>query len=172
MRLLHFAPEPFFTKYFKSRVKSYETADLYMKGVDHKINMTNIPFPDESYDFIYASHVLEHIKDDEKAIKEIARILTPGGIAILHVPIVSKETVEYPEPCRYEAYHIRAPGIDYLSKYQLHFSSVIKYNSNDFDEIYQLFVYENRTVFPNMRIPFRPAMEGNRFGDCVPLCIK
>ena len=71
MSMLHFAPEAFFRGMFSQRFGKYETADLFMPGVNHKADLINLPFPDESYDVIYASHVLEHIKDDRKAIQEI-----------------------------------------------------------------------------------------------------
>src|SRR5262245_8897814 len=96
MKMLHVAPEPFFRSFFVGRFGSYETADLDMKGVDYHVDLQNTPFRDATYDFIFASHVLEHIPDDRKAIGEIRRILKPGGIAILPVPVVCEKTIEYP----------------------------------------------------------------------------
>lgn len=172
MKMLHFAPEYFLTKYFKDKVKSYETADLLMAGVDHQVDMTDLPFDDDTYNFVFASHVLEHIKDDVKALKEIARILKPGGIAILHVPIVSYKTIEYQEPNPYEAYHVRAPGLDYIEKYKQYFKSVTEFNSYEFDECYQVIVHENRSNFPNKYAPLRPSMLGDKFDDIVTFCIN
>lgn len=172
MKMLHFAPEYFLTKYFKDKMKSYETADLLMAEVDHKVDMTGLPFADDTYHFVFASHVLEHIKDDVKALSEIARILKPGGIAILHVPIVTYKTIEYHEPNPYEAYHVRAPGLDYIEKYNQYFRSVIKYNSHDYDDCYQLFVRENRRKFPSKFAPLRTFMDGDKFDDIVTLCIN
>ena len=93
MKMLHVAPEPFFTDYFRQQFEGYETADLYMEGVDHTVDLTALPFSAGSYDFVFASHVLEHIQDDDKALIEIHRILKPGGIAILPVPLVAQKTV-------------------------------------------------------------------------------
>jgi ubiquinone/menaquinone biosynthesis C-methylase UbiE len=55
-------------------------------------------YSDQSFDFIYCCHVLEHIPDDQKAVKEIYRILTKKGWAIFMVPIFPslKETYEDP----------------------------------------------------------------------------
>ena len=80
---------------------------------------------DESFDLIYASHVLEHVQYDIQALHEIRRVLTKNGIAILPVPIVCEETIEYPEPNPAEHLHCRAPGIDYFDKYKSVFSKVI-----------------------------------------------
>jgi ubiquinone/menaquinone biosynthesis C-methylase UbiE len=40
-----------------------------------------------TFDIIWASHILEHVKDDIKAIQEITRVLKKGGIAVLPVPV-------------------------------------------------------------------------------------
>jgi SAM-dependent methyltransferase len=47
---------------------------------------TRLPFPDGSYDRIIAAEVLEHIPDDETAIRELARVLRPGGTMAVTVP--------------------------------------------------------------------------------------
>ena len=89
MKMLHFAPEAFFRRIFSRRFGKYETADLSMKGVDHKVDLQSLPFKAATYDFIFASHVLEHILDDKRAIEEIRRVLKPHGVAILPVPVVA-----------------------------------------------------------------------------------
>ena len=142
MKMLHIAPEPFFRSFFSSRFSTYETADLFMRGVDHRVDLQNVPFQDESYDFVFASHVLEHIPDDKKAIREIRRILKPGGIAILPVPVVCEKTIEYPEANPNEAYHMRAPGLDYDEKFRPYFSRVESRTSDSVPERFQTFIYE------------------------------
>ncbi|PKF61724.1 SAM-dependent methyltransferase [Psychromonas sp. psych-6C06] len=172
IRVLHFAPEPFLEKYLSNKFKSYETADLNMKGVTHNVNLENLPFKSESYDFVFASHVLEHVPDDQKAISEIHRVLSSNGIAILPVPIVSEKTIEYPEPNPYEAYHVRAPGWDYSERYKKQFSKVKDFNSSSFDGKNQLFVCENRSNFPTKECPLRPQMHGEKHLEIVPICYK
>ncbi len=46
----------------------------------------NLPFPDEEFDRVVASEVLEHIPDDEAAIAELVRVLRPGGTIAVTVP--------------------------------------------------------------------------------------
>lgn len=170
LRVLHFAPEPAFRRMFALRFTRYETADLFMEGVDHKVDIRDLPFEDASYDFVFASHVLEHIRDDRKAVKEIRRVLRPGGIAILPVPIVCKKTIEYPDANPYEGGHFRAPGPDYFDRYREHFRRVEAYGSDSFPEKYQVHVYEDRTRWPNPECPLRPPMQGEKHSDFVPVC--
>jgi SAM-dependent methyltransferase len=85
-RILHFAPEKAVMRQMRSN-PLYETADLYQRGVTYKVDITAMPLPDASYDVVIAHHVLEHIDNDRQAMRELFRLLTPGGIAILSVPI-------------------------------------------------------------------------------------
>jgi ubiquinone/menaquinone biosynthesis C-methylase UbiE len=62
-----------------------------MYGFDVKVDLQNLPFADSTYDFALASHDLEHVPNDIKAVSEIHRILKPSEIAIFHVPLVSEK---------------------------------------------------------------------------------
>lgn len=170
MHMLHFAPEDFFRDIFRNWFSKYVTADLMAENVDYKADITRLPFDDESYDFVFASHVLEHIKDDQKALEEIRRILKPNGIAVLPVPLVAHKTIEYPEPNPHEAYHVRAPGVDYFERYKSVFSRVEELTTEDFPPEYQLYIYENRSVWPTDTMPLRPPMSGEKHIDVVPVC--
>lgn len=173
MKLLHVAPEPFFRAYFQKHFGGYETTDLFMKGVDHRADLTNLPFADASYDMVFASHVLEHIRDDAKALAEIHRILRPGGLAVLPVPLLAEHTVEYPEPNPAEAHHVRAPGYaDYFDRYKAIFNQVETIASSTLPEKYQLYVYEDRSHYPTFDCPWRLPMPGERHADVVPICYR
>ena len=88
IKVLHVAPEQVFYKKFKSFSHwDYTTTDLFSPLADVKADLCNLPFESNTYDLILCNHVLEHIPDDEKAIKEIYRILKPSGTAILQVPL-------------------------------------------------------------------------------------
>lgn len=169
-RVLHFAPEPFLASFLCERVGHYETADLRADGVTHRVDIQDLPFADGSYDLVFASHVLEHVLDDRKAIREIRRILAEGGVAIIPVPILSRTTVEYPTPNPHESYHVRAPGLDYFDRYREVFSQVELFGSESFHERYQLFVWEDRTGWPTADCPLRVSMEGERHEEIVPFC--
>ena len=86
-KVLHFAPEQAFYKRFRKLDNiSYTTTDLNSPLADVKADICDLPFEDESFDFILCNHVLEHIPDDDKALSELYRILRSGGTAILQIP--------------------------------------------------------------------------------------
>lgn len=88
IKLLHIAPEqPFLKRFKKSKNIDYTTADLVSPIADLHFDIMHIPLPDNSYDWIICNHVLEHVENDIIAMKEIYRILKPGGTAIMQVPI-------------------------------------------------------------------------------------
>jgi Methyltransferase domain len=170
MRMLHFAPEPCFRPLFRRMFAGYETADLAMDDVDCRVDMRNLPFRDASYDFVMASAVLDYIPDDRKAIGEIRRILKPHGIAVLPVSLASPTTIEYSEPNPYEAGHVRSCGMDYFERFERYFREVHQVSSDSFPARYQLFVYEDRTLWPSKTSPLRPAMPGEKHLEFVPVC--
>lgn len=87
LKLLHFAPEQAFFKRFK-KLKNidYTTTDLNSPLADVKADICNLPFDENTYDVILCNHVLEHIPDHQKAMKELFRVLKPGGWAIVQIP--------------------------------------------------------------------------------------
>jgi SAM-dependent methyltransferase len=170
VKMLHFAPEDFLRQIFSRQFTQYETADLFMDNVDHKVDIQELPFASDSYDLVFASHVLEHVRDDQRAIKEIRRILRTGGIAVLPVPIVCDNTLEYTEANPFEGGHVRAPGPDYFDKYKEYFGKVEVYSSASFPEGFQTYIYEDRTKWPTPECPLRQPMQGTRHMDFVPVC--
>lgn len=88
-RVMHFAPEQAMSRLIRSsRFFNYATADLVMSGVDYQVDLMDIPFADGAYDFFICSHVLEHVADDGKAIRELRRITRSGGYGLLMAPII------------------------------------------------------------------------------------
>ena len=169
LSLLHIAPEMQLRDLLRKKFKKYTTADLSSRKVDHKIDLRNLPFADQSYDVVIACHVLEHIKEDILALQNIRRILKPNGFAILQVPVLGKKTIEYPEPNKQEWFHVRSPGEDYFDRYLTVFGRVDRFSSSSFDPDFQPYIYENRTRWPKA-YPLRPTSKGHRHEDIVPVC--
>jgi SAM-dependent methyltransferase/predicted RNA-binding Zn-ribbon protein involved in translation (DUF1610 family) len=169
---LHFAPETTMKRFLSESFGQYKTSDLSDWDVDIRGDMRDMPVPDESFDFIFASHVLEHIPDDRRAIAELYRLLKPNGMAVLPVPIVGDKTIEYPVAVASENGHVRGPGPDYFDRYREVFDEVKVYTSADFPDEGQLYIYEDRTNVPNGNTPYRRPMAGERHLDYVPVCFK
>jgi SAM-dependent methyltransferase len=88
LRVLHIAPEHCFIKRF-SALKNikYVTADIESPLAMVKMDIHQIPFEANSFDVAFCNHVMEHVKDDIKAMSEIYRVLKPGGWAIIQSPL-------------------------------------------------------------------------------------
>ena len=126
-KLLHFAPEQAFLKRFKKLSNiDYTTTDLLSPIADVKADICDLPFEDNSFDFILCNHVLEHIPDDTKAMQELHRVLSKGGTAILQIPQdLNRETTFEDDSItdpkeRAEIFgqydHLRVYGLDYFKK--------------------------------------------------------
>ncbi len=55
----------------------------------------NLPYPDNSFDMVFSSHVIEHVPDVNKAISEINRVLKPGGLNICIVPTTTSRVYAF-----------------------------------------------------------------------------
>lgn len=86
-RVLHFAPEKGLANLLKARVGSYQSADITPGKADVVRNIEAIEEPEASFDCVVCSHVFEHV-DDRKALKEVYRVLKPGGVALIMLPLI------------------------------------------------------------------------------------
>jgi SAM-dependent methyltransferase len=86
--VLHVAPEPVFESRLRAldNLSAYVAGDLYPKGRQVRIDLTAIDRPDDSFDMVLCNHVLEEVPDDRRAMREIARVLRPGGRFITQTP--------------------------------------------------------------------------------------
>ena len=120
-RLLHFAPEPLLDPIF-ARHPGIErvTADLHAPA-DLRLDISDTDLPDNSFDLILCSHVLEHVPDDRAAMRELHRVLSAGGLALVLVPfrpdVTTHEDPSITSPlARMVAFgqqdHVRIYGLD------------------------------------------------------------
>jgi SAM-dependent methyltransferase len=123
-KVLHIAPEQAFLKRFKKMPNlNYLTADLESPIADVHMDIQQMPFKNDEFDLVMANHVLEHIPDEPKAIREVFRVLKSGGMAIMLVPIDPARKVTYEDPTITDARerekhfgqydHLRYHGLDY-----------------------------------------------------------
>jgi SAM-dependent methyltransferase len=126
-RLLHVAPEPVFAASF-SRLPhlEYVSADLDSPLARERVDICDLPYEDVSFDAILCVHVLEHVSDDRKAMREFFRVLRPGGFAILQVPMQRKRVLTYEDASVVDPQerlrefgqedHLRVYGRDYAER--------------------------------------------------------
>lgn len=126
--VLHIAPESCFVKPFeKLHGDRYITADIESPWAKVKMDIHIMPFGDNQFDVVLCNHVLEHVKDDLTALREIKRVLRPGGFAILQVPFfhpIPEKTFEddsITNPVEREQVfgqndHVRRYGMDYSNR--------------------------------------------------------
>ncbi len=105
--------------------KRYLSAGLSDRDVMVEMDITNIKYPDRSFDLIICSHVLEHIQDDKKAISELYRVLKDNSMAVILVPLtLTQKTFEDPSITdpeeRLKTFgqhdHVRICGKDYTDR--------------------------------------------------------
>ncbi len=90
MKVLQIAPAATIESWIQTYCPhvDYETTDLYMDGVTFQSDITDMHMvEDETYDLVICSHVLEHVQDDRKAMRELKRVLKPNGLVVFLVPI-------------------------------------------------------------------------------------
>jgi len=80
--------------------------------------MQAMDYPDRTFDWVLANHVLEHTQDDAKALSEVLRVLKDDGVCYLSTPVSwETQTIEYgtanPNLCG----HYRAYGYDITSRF-------------------------------------------------------
>ena len=128
--ILHIAPEVCLMREFKriylSAPQNYITADLESPLADMHFDVQQIPMADSSIDIIICNHLLENVESDHKALKEMYRIMRPGGLGIMLAPIdytlettFEDDTITDPKQ-RAEVFgqydHRRIYGKDYLER--------------------------------------------------------
>lgn len=133
IKLLHLAPEKMMYRIFsKSRSIDYTPCDLNPDRYNFKgrvqviqADITALRFEENAFDFILCNHVLEHVPDDRTAMRELYRVMKPGGAGIFQVPISTLPTtyedfsIQSPEE-RTKAFgqhdHVRVYGTDYTQR--------------------------------------------------------
>ncbi len=142
LNLLHIAPEQCFHKKFKKQKNlNYLTGDLESPIADLHFDVHDIPLKDNSYDVIFCNHVLEHVKDDQKCMQELFRVMKKGGWGVFQVPIDYSREETYEDPTikskkerelhYWQKDHLRLYGLDYPKKLETAGFRVSTYNYHD-----------------------------------------
>ncbi len=126
-KMLHIAPEQCFYKLFKAMKNiDYVTGDYNSPIADYHFDLHKAPFEDNTFDVIFCNHVLEHVEDDQQCIRELFRMMKPGGWGIFQVPMdttldktyedKSITSEEDREKHFWQKDHVRLYGLDYKDR--------------------------------------------------------
>lgn len=124
LNVLHIAPEQCFHKKFKEQKNlNYLTGDLVSPIADLHFDLHSIPLENDRFDVVFCNHVMEHVDDAIQCMKELYRVMKPGGWGIMQVPqdFSRDETLEDPaiqspedrEKYYWQKDHVRLFGRDY-----------------------------------------------------------
>jgi SAM-dependent methyltransferase len=119
-KCLDIAPVSSYRQYLEGKGWDYLSIDLYRNAMV-KMDATKMEIPDKTYSMIICFHVLEHIKEDGKAVSEMARVLRDNGICYIMVPQDRSQasTVEYKNPNPLDPDHVRQYGRDFSKRFVL-----------------------------------------------------
>lgn len=113
---LHFAPEKWLENEVRRDARRVVTLDLSRAGVDVCADAEQLPLPAAKVDVAVCNDVLEHVRDDRRALSELRRVLQSDGLVMIHIPLIATRTVEYGRPLEWDHGHRRAYGPDVLER--------------------------------------------------------
>jgi len=98
--LLHFSPEWCLRRRLEPTAGlRYVTADIDPEAdVDLRLDITRLDLPDDAFEAVLCSHVLEHVPDDAAAMRELRRVTAPGGFCLVMVPLALDRDQTYEDP--------------------------------------------------------------------------
>jgi SAM-dependent methyltransferase len=126
-KILHFSPEPYLFRSLQNE-EGYISGDIKKsKYAKYHVDMTDIKYDDEHFDVIISNHILEHIPDDRKAMKESFRVLKKGGIGFFTVPVDMDRSETFEPPADMPTEEVeRICGWDHVRLYALDFADRLK----------------------------------------------
>lgn len=95
-------------------------ATKYPKAEFRQANIPPLAFEDAQFDTVISFQVIEHIKNDRQYLEEIARVLKPGGVALITTPNIKKSLSRNPWHIReYTATQLKELCQPYFSKVEM-----------------------------------------------------
>jgi SAM-dependent methyltransferase len=121
------APEYYLAQIFTASPKiHYVPAGLNAPYIQVEMNLLQVPFQDDHFEVIICFHVLDQIVDDLRAMREMRRVLKPGGLAFIQSPIDDRRETTFEDPTCVTpedrarvyglSYQVRIYGLDYKDR--------------------------------------------------------
>lgn len=157
LRLLHVAPEPAIRTHLERLpALSYVTIDRFSDDVTTRCDLHELPFADASFDATICYHVLEHVDDDRRCMREIRRTLRLDGWAVFEVPIDLSQTRTREDPGvtdpdeRLRLFgqedHVRTYGMDFFTRLA---EAGFGVQAGRYDEIMPAELIERHAIWPD-----------------------
>jgi SAM-dependent methyltransferase len=165
LSLLHFAPEPCLEMRLRPQFGAYVSADLFRPNVDQRVDVRKMPMEDNSFDVILCSMVLHYVEGFEEGLREINRVLKPGGLAMMPVPMIHQKTCY--EPASDSVLNmVVEPGPDFYESYQEFFDEVQVFASTDYDDAKHFYLEQTDEH------PFPMRLAHQKYADTIPVSRK
>lgn len=132
LKVLHIAPEPVLARWLTDqRPKQYVKGDFFSQGYQYSADTVHadvqaLKWENEYFDLIICSHVLEHVKDDKKSMRELNRVCRINGRLLVMVPMaldlkvtiegVGTESPEFRKQHFGQFDHLRLYGQDFIDR--------------------------------------------------------
>ncbi len=98
-RMLAFGPDDASDARLRERPGlDYLSADIDGSQAMMAADITRLPFDDAAFDSVLCSHVLEHVPDEAAALRELRRVLRPGGWAAIMLPVDRSVAATFEDP--------------------------------------------------------------------------
>jgi SAM-dependent methyltransferase len=146
LKVLDIGPSHCFSKLCRSLSNiQYVSIDLFSRSAMLKMDLKKLAFKERTFDCITCFHVLEHIKDDLYAMREMFRVLRPDGWALVQIPldinrVDTFENFKIHEKDYETVYgqfdHVRIYGLDFTHRLEgVGFSVRIDHYIDELDDI-------------------------------------
>lgn len=159
--LLYIAPEKN-VDYFRNMTSLNVQTSEYLSTVsaDFHYDLLDLNCPDSTWDYIICHRVIEHVSNDRQAMRELYRVLKPGGVCILSVPIDINlsATIEYHKPNPLDSNHFYNYGTDFAHRIPSEFAIEIYdfrslFSAEEFETLHLFddFIYVCKKTEPILR---------------------
>jgi SAM-dependent methyltransferase len=131
-KIVEVAPERNLEMLYINEGLDYTSFDIKRRAMEQG-DITRMRYSDNSIDYFLCLHVLEHVPGEKDALREMYRVLKPGGCAIVQVPVDwnLSQSYEYPMADPRDTFHVRRYGSDFVKRITLPGFEVASRNIND-----------------------------------------